>query len=209
MGNLKKWKRGILKTTFEYDGKRHILNAERIAAEGEAWRIKFSWESREISFATVVEKTGHIPLPPYINRSDEKSDSERYQTVYSKIKGSVAAPTAGLHFTESVISKIMAIGIETAEVTLHVGAGTFQPVKAGSVLEHKMHVEHFSVEKKVIELLIQRKNKIIPVGTTSVRTLESLYWLGVKLLYNSSVTAEELLTRAMGTLQNAGRCLCR
>jgi S-adenosylmethionine:tRNA ribosyltransferase-isomerase len=192
VGNLKKWKRGILKTTFEYEGKNHILNAERIAPDGDAWRIRFSWESREISFADVIEKTGHIPLPPYINRTDEKSDSERYQTVYSKIKGSVAAPTAGLHFTERVISKIRTAGIETAELTLHVGAGTFQPVKAGSVLEHKMHTEHFSVEKKVIELLIKKKNKIIPVGTTSVRTLESLYWLGVKLLNNTSATVDQL-----------------
>jgi len=192
VGNLKKWKRGILKTTFEYEGKNHILNAERIAPDGDAWRIRFSWESKEISFAVVIEKTGHIPLPPYINRTDEKSDSERYQTVYSKIKGSVAAPTAGLHFTESVISKIRTAGIETAELTLHVGAGTFQPVKARSVLEHKMHTEHFSVEKKVIELLLNRKNKIIPVGTTSVRTLESLYWLGVKLLTNTSATVDQL-----------------
>jgi S-adenosylmethionine:tRNA ribosyltransferase-isomerase len=192
VGNLKKWKRGVLKTTFEYEGKRHVLNAERIASEGEAWRIKFTWESKEISFAVVIEKTGHVPLPPYINRSDENSDSERYQTVYSKIKGSVAAPTAGLHFTESVISKIRTAGIETAEVTLHVGAGTFQPVKADSVVDHEMHVEHFSVKKQVIELLLNRKNKIIPVGTTSVRTLESLYWLGVQILNNAFDTAEEL-----------------
>jgi S-adenosylmethionine:tRNA ribosyltransferase-isomerase len=192
VGNLKKWKRGVLKTTFEYEGKKQILAAERIAPEGEAWRIRFSWESNEISFAVVIEKTGHIPLPPYINRTDEKSDSERYQTVYSKIKGSVAAPTAGLHFTESVISKIRSSGLETAEVTLHVGAGTFQPVKTDSVLEHEMHVEHFSVEKKVIELLIKRKSNIIPVGTTSVRTLESLYWLGVKILNSASDTVDEL-----------------
>jgi S-adenosylmethionine:tRNA ribosyltransferase-isomerase len=192
VGNLKKWKCGILKTTFEYEGKKHILNVERIVPEGEAWRIKFSWDSREITFASVIEKTGHMPLPPYINRPDGKSDSERYQTVYSKIKGSVAAPTAGLHFTESVLSKIRSKDIETAEVTLHVGAGTFQPVKADNVLDHEMHCEHFSVEPKVIELLMKRKNKIIAVGTTSVRTLESLYWLGVKLINNPSDTGGEL-----------------
>ena len=130
----------------------------------------------------------------------ETEDSERYQTVYSRIKGSVAAPTAGLHFTENVLAKIRSAGIETAEVTLHVGAGTFQPVKTENVLDHEMHCEHFSVDTKVIELLIESKNKIIPVGTTSVRTLESLYWLGVKLINNPLDTDQEFITRTMGTL---------
>jgi S-adenosylmethionine:tRNA ribosyltransferase-isomerase len=152
----------------------------------------------------VIEKTGHVPLPPYINRPDGKSDSERYQTVYSKIKGSVAAPTAGLHFTEGVIAKIRSNDTEIAEVTLHVGAGTFQPVKADSFLDHVMHCEHFSVEKKVIELLIKRKNNIIAVGTTSVRTIESLYWLGVKLLNNPAVNIDELSLGQWGPYRMQG-----
>ena len=191
VGNLKKWKQGILKTTFGSNGKKHFLKAERIAREGEAWRIRFSWDSQELSFAEIIEKTGHIPLPPYINRPDVQSDSERYQTVYSKIKGSVAAPTAGLHFTGNVLSKIASAGIDTAELTLHVGAGTFQPVKVKNVMDHEMHFEHFSVGTRVIELLLERKNNIIPVGTTSVRTLESLYWLGVKIINNPAFADQE------------------
>jgi S-adenosylmethionine:tRNA ribosyltransferase-isomerase len=183
VGNLKKWKSGILSTTFEYDGRSHTLNAEKLNSEGEAWRIRFSWDAAA-SFAEVIELTGHIPLPPYINREDEKNDSERYQTVYSKINGSVAAPTAGLHFTGDVFSRIGKMGIDTAEVTLHVGAGTFQPVKADNIIDHEMHCEHFSVETSLIEKLTVKEGKIIPVGTTSVRTLESLYWLGVKLIQN-------------------------
>jgi S-adenosylmethionine:tRNA ribosyltransferase-isomerase len=193
VGNLKKWKQGVLKTTFNYKGKLLALKAERIATDGETSKIKFSWDGHGISFAEVIELTGHVPLPPYINRADGKDDSERYQTVYSKIKGSVAAPTAGLHFTENVLADIRSAGNETAELTLHVGAGTFQPVKTGNVLDHEMHCEHFSIDTKVIELLIESRNKIIPVGTTSVRTLESLYWLGVKLIRQKPVDPDQFI----------------
>jgi S-adenosylmethionine:tRNA ribosyltransferase-isomerase len=184
VGNLKKWKSGVLETPFNYNGISFNLFAERLKPEGEAWQIKFSWDSQRLTFGEVIEATGHIPLPPYINRNDENEDIERYQTVYSRIKGSVAAPTAGLHFTETVLGKIKAKGIKTAELTLHVGAGTFKPVKAKNIYEHEMHCEHFSVDTETINLLIENHDNIIPVGTTSVRTLESLYWLGVKLIHN-------------------------
>jgi S-adenosylmethionine:tRNA ribosyltransferase-isomerase len=184
IGNLKKWKSGILTTSFKYKGNPYDFFAERSYACGDAWCIRFSWNCSEVSFGEVLEATGHVPLPPYINREDEAEDSERYQTVYSTIKGSVAAPTAGLHFTGNVFEKIKRKGIERTELTLHVGAGTFQPVKARNIYEHEMHTEHFSVSLKTIESLLKYHGKVIPVGTTSVRTLESLYWLGVKLIQN-------------------------
>ena len=192
VGNLKKWKYGILETTFSYNGIIYCLFAEKIIPDGEAWQIKFSWNCTGLTFGEVIEANGHIPLPPYINRNDEPEDIERYQTVYSKINGSVAAPTAGLHFTQSVLGKIRARGIKTAELTLHVGAGTFKPVKAKNIHDHEMHCEHFSIDAETIGLLIENQDKIIPVGTTSVRTLESLYWLGVKLIHNQSDKSENL-----------------
>jgi S-adenosylmethionine:tRNA ribosyltransferase-isomerase len=192
VGNLKKWKTGILKTIFIYNGIEYYLFAERINPEGEAWRIRFSWNCEEAGFGEVIEATGHIPLPPYIGRNDEAEDSVRYQTVYSRIKGSVAAPTAGLHFTGDVLGKIKSRNIKSVELTLHVGAGTFQPVKSNNVYSHKMHCEHFSVDSETIDLLLENKRKVIPVGTTSVRTLESLYWLGVKLSQNPSASSELL-----------------
>jgi S-adenosylmethionine:tRNA ribosyltransferase-isomerase len=143
VGNLKKWKAGILMTPFIFKNIKYYLSAERLQAEGDAWIIKFSWNCGELSFGEVIEATGHIPLPPYIDRLDEIEDTERYQTIYSSIKGSVASPTAGLHFTDSVFRNIRDKGINTVELTLHVGAGTFQPVKKNNVLEHEMHSEHF------------------------------------------------------------------
>ena len=182
IGNLKKWKRGALMTTFIYNNNSYKLFAERLQEEGETLNIKFSWTATGLSFGEVIELTGHIPLPPYINRADEQADIERYQTVYSSIDGSVAAPTAGLHFTDTVFGDIESKGIKKVELTLHVGAGTFKPVKSDNVINHEMHCEHFSIDKKTLELIRNFKGKIIPVGTTSVRTLESIYWLGVKLL---------------------------
>jgi len=184
IGNLKKWKRGVLTVSFEYDSKKYYLYAERLQPEDEAWRIRFSWNNQEISFGEVIEATGHIPLPPYITREDEKEDIERYQTVYSSIKGSVAAPTAGLHFTGNVFEKLKTRGIKSVELTLHVGAGTFQPVKVNNIVLHEMHCEHFFIDTKTIEILLENYGKIIAVGTTSVRTIESIYWLGVRLIKN-------------------------
>jgi S-adenosylmethionine:tRNA ribosyltransferase-isomerase len=187
VGNLKKWKEGKLKTSFLHDGIEFNLNAEKIKPEGEAWRIRFTWDAMEICFGQVIEATGHIPLPPYISRDDESGDITRYQTIYSKIKGSVAAPTAGLHFTDNVLEKLKGRGIKSAEVTLHVGAGTFQPVKSKNILDHKMHCEHFFVTEKTIKLLLKNPGKIVAVGTTSVRTLESLYWIGVNIIQDPSL----------------------
>jgi S-adenosylmethionine:tRNA ribosyltransferase-isomerase len=192
VGNLKKWKTGILKTIFKYHGSDYNLYAEKLNPEGEAWRIRFRWNCEEASFGEVIDAAGHIPLPPYIGRPDEADDIERYQTVYSRIKGSVAAPTAGLHFTRDVLGKIKTRGIKSVELTLHVGAGTFQPVKSNNVYEHEMHCEHFSVDSTTIELLLENIGKVIPVGTTSVRTLESLYWLGAKMIQNPFASPHHL-----------------
>jgi S-adenosylmethionine:tRNA ribosyltransferase-isomerase len=182
IGNLKKWKAGILKTEFAFNGKQFVLSAEKVKQKGEAWILRFSWTSDDVTFGEVIELAGHIPLPPYIEREDEANDNFRYQTVYSKIQGSVAAPTAGLHFTENVFNKLNNKGIRSDEITLHVGAGTFKPIKSDSVFDHEMHCEHFYVKKETIKAIIKNEGKVIAVGTTSVRTLESLYWMGVKLL---------------------------
>jgi S-adenosylmethionine:tRNA ribosyltransferase-isomerase len=186
VGNLKKWKNGTLESLFKYKGKSYKLSAERIQSFDETLRIRFSWNTSVLCFGEVLEQTGHIPLPPYINRKDAAEDAERYQTVYSSVKGSVAAPTAGLHFTDYVFENIRARGIKTVELTLHVGAGTFQPVKTRNIYEHEMHCEHFSVNARAIEEILQHYGKVIAVGTTSVRTLETLYWLGVKLIQKRS-----------------------
>jgi len=192
IGNLKKWKSGILTTPFIYNKQKYTLNAEKINSENEAWRIRFSWDCQGISFGKILEATGHIPLPPYINREDEVKDIDRYQTIYSSVSGSVAAPTAGLHFTDKVFQKLKTKGIKTAEVTLHVGAGTFQPIKSQNIYDHEMHREHFFVTEETIEALIRNHGNIIAVGTTSVRTLESLYWLGVKQINNTCGNNSEL-----------------
>ncbi len=192
VGNLKKWKSGILKTVFTSEGVGKNLFADKLATEGDTCRIRFTWDDKDLSFAEVIEACGHIPLPPYINRSDEKEDNIRYQTVYSSVNGSVAAPTAGLHFTNSVFSSLESAGIKTAEITLHVGAGTFKPVKSENIYQHEMHTEHFFVDKKTLKSLLAYRGKIIPVGTTSVRTLESLYWLGVKLMSDGLKATVEL-----------------
>ncbi len=181
IGNLKKWKTGRLILPFCRNEKPYNLTAAKISPEGDAWRVKFSWDSSELSFGEVIESAGHIPLPPYLNREDGSVDNIRYQTVYSSVKGSVAAPTAGLHFTDNVLNMLRERGIKTAELTLHVGAGTFKPVKTKNINDHEMHCEHFFIKADTIQLLIDYSGKIIPVGTTSVRTLESLYWLGIKI----------------------------
>ncbi len=182
IGNLKKWKSNIISSSFVFKEKEYILSAEKIKSEGEAWRIRFSWEPEEISFSEVTEAAGHIPLPPYVNRDEEFEDNVRYQTVYSSVNGSVAAPTAGLHFTGDVLSHINNKGIRSFELTLHIGAGTFKPVRTNDVMKHEMHCEHFIITKELVEMLLAHEGRIIAVGTTTVRTLESLFWLGVKIL---------------------------
>ncbi|WP_372641196.1 S-adenosylmethionine:tRNA ribosyltransferase-isomerase [Ancylomarina sp.] len=182
IGNLRKWKTGILKMSFMFEGKEELLCAEHIENLDGAHEIKFTWENQTLSFSEVLELTGKIPIPPYLNRDTENSDLVRYQTVYSKHEGSVAAPTAGLHFTDSVFSRLDTNGVKRAELTLHVGAGTFKPVKVELIGDHEMHTEHIQVNIKSLQQIIDSENDIVAVGTTSVRTLESLYWLGVKLL---------------------------
>ncbi len=192
VGNLKKWKDETIKTTFISDGIHYVLTARKIRKEGEAWRIQFDWGSAGISFGNVIEAAGDLPLPPYINRNTTADDNKRYQTVYSRISGSVAAPTAGLHFTGKQFEGIKNKGIKTAEVTLHVGAGTFQPVKSRTISEHEMHCEHFSVTRETVELLKKYDGRVIAIGTTTVRTLESLYRLGIRLKKNYNGNPKEV-----------------
>ena len=178
VGNLKKWKTGALHQEICIGQERITLSASRVGTHGTSHEIKFSWNSNH-TWAEVLEATGELPIPPYLNRNTEQSDLTTYQTVYSKIKGSVAAPTAGLHFTPEVLSALDAHGIDREEVTLHVGAGTFKPVKSEEIGDHDMHTEHIAVRRETIEKLIRYEGKAIAVGTTSVRTLESLYYMGI------------------------------
>lgn len=183
VGNLKKWKHDILLNVVKVGKKRVELFAEKMSITNGKARVKFSWDSDlYVSFSEILEATGTLPIPPYLNRETEALDLVRYQTVYSKIKGSVAAPTAGLHFTENVLKNLNQKNISTHELTLHVGAGTFAPVKHQNAAEHHMHTEHFIVDKILIETLLQQKSARIAVGTTSARTLESLYWCGLKII---------------------------
>ncbi len=192
VGNSKKWKNGVIFSFFIKNNKQSKLLAEKVSPEGDAWIIRFSWNAHDLTFGEVIEATGHVPLPPYLNRSDEPEDSVRYQTIYSQINGSVAAPTAGLHFTKEVFHSLMKKEIQTTQLTLHVGAGTFQPVKSVDILKHQMHSEHFFIEAEAIEMILKNLGSVVPAGTTSVRTIESLYWIGVKLKYNPLITPDEL-----------------
>ncbi|MFA9389950.1 MAG: S-adenosylmethionine:tRNA ribosyltransferase-isomerase [Prolixibacteraceae bacterium] len=192
VGNLKKWKYGQLHMSIEIDTKRIDLVAENLGDIGNCRVIEFSWDNSDYSFADLLEAAGNMPIPPYLHRQSEAIDIHRYQTVYSKIKGSVAAPTAGLHFTDAVFEDLSKKGITTAELTLHVGAGTFQPVKSVTIGEHEMHTEHILVHREFLRELVEHKGPIIPVGTTSIRTLESLYWMGVKVHNDPELDAREL-----------------
>ena len=181
IGNAKKWKSGALALPVILPtGERITLYAERGEQAGNTFAVKFYWDS-VISFAEILENVGELPIPPYLNRKTEESDKTTYQTVYSRIKGSVAAPTAGLHFTDHVLNGLHERGVKTAEVTLHVGAGTFQPVKVADANQHTMHTEIIAVPRETITALIDNVGKIVAVGTTSMRTLESLYFIGSRL----------------------------
>lgn len=186
IGNLKKWKEGILEKEIIINNETVLLKAERIQSAGNTHVIKFEWNNSQYTFADILDTVGELPIPPYLNRDTEEKDKETYQTLYSKIKGSVAAPTAGLHFTERTFENLKKKGIQTDEVTLHVGAGTFKPVKSETINEHEMHSEFISVKRETIEHILSHKGNIIAVGTTSVRTLESLYYIGVFLEQNSN-----------------------
>ena len=190
VGNLKKWKEEALVSV------KNSISLKAILIERKDLNIliEFSWEPADLHFSEVLEAFGQTPIPPYLKRESNLSDKERYQTVYAKTEGSVAAPTAGLHFTKEVLSKIDERKIPTLSVTLHVGAGTFKPVKSESMQGHDMHAEWIDVSRETIELLLKNTSdkKIIAVGTTSSRTLESLYWMGLKAFYNSDISLQEL-----------------
>ena len=192
IGNLKKWKEGALKREITVKGKPLTLTAERGACHGTSHWVDFRWNNPEITFADILEVFGELPIPPYLNRETQESDKETYQNVYSKIKGSVAAPTAGLHFTPRVLDALREKGVALEELTLHVGAGTFKPVKSEEIEGHEMHTEYISVNRSTLEKLVAHEGKAIAVGTTSVRTLESLYHIGVTLLHNPNATEEDL-----------------
>ena len=191
IGGFGKWKEGLLvKKSIVSDC---VLSVALIEKLSDAYVVEFTWEPAQLTFAEVLEQMGNIPLPPYIKRKPAETDKERYQTIYAEFDGSVAAPTAGLHFTEQIFSSFKEKNIHTGFVTLHVGAGTFKPVKAASMQEHEMHSEWMDVGIDTIKLLIENiKNNITAVGTTSLRTLESLYWMGVKSVLFSDNSIENL-----------------
>ena len=192
IGNLKKWKEGTLKRDFTIKGEQLTLTATRRQMVGNSHWVDLEWNNANVTFAEILEEVGELPIPPYLNRNTEESDKTTYQTVYSKIKGSVAAPTAGLHFTEDVLHAIDEKGIDREEVTLHVGAGTFKPVKSEEIEGHEMHTEYICVRRETLEKLIAHDAKAIAVGTTSVRTLESLYYMGCRLAGNPDLSEREL-----------------
>jgi len=190
VGGAKKWKQGKLEMVLTNNVEPVILTAEMISRKGEEFIIAFNWQP-EVGFATALEIFGNTPIPPYLHRQSEAADKDRYQTIYAKENGSVAAPTAGLHFTDEVMQSLHAKNIEHTYVTLHVGAGTFKPVKSDTIAGHEMHEEYMVVDTLLIEKLMSHE-KIIPVGTTSMRTIETLYWMGVKTLVNSSIALAAL-----------------
>ena len=195
VGNAKRWKHGPLKREVTWNGQTievTVTEKERVA---DYYHVTLSWTPIEVVFAEVLNAFGSIPLPPYLKRETEASDLERYQTVFAKELGSVAAPTAGLHFTENIVDELTRKGIDTTQVTLHVGAGTFKPVKSESIGEHEMHGEYLDVSEETIQKLIDALDtkKIVTVGTTSTRTIESLYWLGRKVFFQPEITQSQLV----------------
>lgn len=182
VGNLKKWKAGLLSLSVGHGSDAVTLYAERLSTTGNTHEIRFTWDNSTCSFAEILDRLGELPIPPYLNRATEESDKTTYQTVYSRIKGSVAAPTAGLHFTNSVLDDLRERGIRMAELTLHVGAGTFQPVKSEDANQHTMHTEIIAVSADTIRDIRDNVGHIVAVGTTSMRTLESLYFIGLQMV---------------------------
>lgn len=194
VGNSKKWKEGPLEIVFEAEGAEHKLQAFRVSKEGAEQIVRFEWDA-DMTFGQLLEHLGRIPIPPYLCRDSEEIDNSRYQTVYSKFEGSVAAPTAGLHFSGPLIEELGRKGIGFGEVTLHVGAGTFLPVKADDVTEHHMHTEHFEITLTTLENLIANSGKITAVGTTTVRTIESLTGLGYRVMRNGTPDEERTVSQ--------------
>lgn len=194
VGGAKKWRDEKISLIAQNNGSQILIEAKKIEQQTEVFIIEISWNDATISFAELLHIAGVIPLPPYLNRPSEDADKERYQTIYAKYDGSVAAPTAGLHFTPTIFTALTKKNITTAYVTLHVGAGTFKPVKAVTMEGHEMHAEFIDVSIEVIELILSKLNDgIIAVGTTSLRTIESLYWLGVKTHLNPNLSIDEFI----------------
>lgn len=191
VGNSNRWKSGELSQTITVAGKQVLLKVERVSCAAAVNRVRFSWNGG-VSFAELLEAAGELPIPPYLNRRTEENDKKTYQTVYSKVQGSVAAPTAGLHFTPAVLGKLAEHGVECCEVTLHVGAGTFKPVKSELIADHAMHEEYIEVKRELVAKLVDAGGSAVAVGTTSVRTLESLYFLGEMVAENPGISPEEL-----------------
>lgn len=193
VGGAKKWKDEPLIKMIKNDSNEIELTARKIKKLTDDFLIELSWNDASLSFAEILHHTGSVPLPPYLHREAEETDKERYQTIYAQHEGSVAAPTAGLHFTERLFQKLEKKNIQREFGTLHVGAGTFKPVKTETISEHEMHAEFFEVQKDFIENLLYHLDKnIIVVGTTSLRTIESLYWLGVKTIFQSEISQHDL-----------------
>ena len=181
IGNAKKWHNEPISIAIAIHGDSLSFRAEKLSQQGNTFAVRFSWDDASIAFSEILEAVGELPIPPYLNRQTEESDKTTYQTVYSRIKGSVAAPTAGLHFTDAVLDGLRKQGVQTTELTLHVGAGTFQPVKVEDANEHPMHTEIIAVPRQAIADIQAKLGHIVSVGTTSMRTLESLYFIGCRL----------------------------
>ncbi len=195
VGNAKRWKHGPLKREVTWNGQTIEVTVSEKERVADYYHVTLSWTPADVVFAEVLHAFGSIPLPPYLKRETEASDLERYQTVFAKELGSVAAPTAGLHFTENIVKELAQKGIDTTQVTLHVGAGTFKPVKSESIGEHEMHGEYLDVSTETIQKLLNALDtkKIVTVGTTSTRTIESLYWLGRKVFFQPEITQHHLV----------------
>ena len=202
VGNAKRWKQEDLTLSLLGDEGEVTLIARKLSTEQQEYEIEFSWNNSAYSFSDLLEIAGDLPIPPYLNRPTEESDEQSYQTIYSQIEGSVAAPTAGLHFTNDVMEQLTLKNISLTEVTLHVGAGTFRPVKAEQIGQHAMHTELISVKRETIEKMLNNEGKLIVVGTTSLRTIESLYYIGVQILKNNPSTTNGLLVEQWESYDN-------
>ncbi|WP_332457211.1 S-adenosylmethionine:tRNA ribosyltransferase-isomerase [Petrimonas sp.] len=193
IGNAKRWKDDVLQMKVSVNNENVLLSARKIESNADDVIVEFSWNNPGFTFSELLEIAGKLPIPPYLNRASEARDDETYQTVYSAVEGSVAAPTAGLHFTSEVMRSFRKKGIQSARVTLHVGAGTFKPMKSETIGDHDMHMEFISVSRETVQALYENENNLIVVGTTSMRTVESLYYLGKKILLQPDIQPEELV----------------
>ena len=191
VGNSNRWKSGLLSQTVVVGDREVTLSVERVSAPGSVNSVCFTWDGG-VTFAELLESVGELPIPPYLNRKTEDSDKSTYQTVYSKVKGSVAAPTAGLHFTPAVFDAMRGRGVDCREVTLHVGAGTFKPVKSDLIADHEMHEEYIEVSRELVQRMIAADASVVAVGTTSVRTIESLYYIGAAVAADGSIEPDNL-----------------